>query len=108
MRSLPRSLMGPVWGCPSAAPSLNRIAAACGLPTTLRTAQVFTSFYPPKSRHMNDARGSDPRVYVSPLPLDQLRQFFLQRHLRRTRTCEAASNILANSFAIPVFMPPEY
>jgi NO-binding membrane sensor protein with MHYT domain len=31
------------------------IAAACGLPTTLRAAQVFTSFYPPKSRHMNDA-----------------------------------------------------
>src|SRR6266851_9285122 len=55
MRSLPRSFMGPVWDCPSAAPSLNRIAAACGLPTTLRAAQVFTSFYPPKSRQMNDA-----------------------------------------------------
>ena len=55
MRSLPRSFMGPVWDCPSAAPSLNRIAAACGLPTTLPAAQVFTSFYPPKSRHMNDA-----------------------------------------------------
>src|ERR1700730_4161855 len=55
MRSLPRSFMGSVWDCPSAAPSLNRIAAACGLPTTLRTAQVFTSVYPLKSRHMTDA-----------------------------------------------------
>src|SRR5713101_9651455 len=54
MRSLPRSCMGPAWDCPSAAPSLNRIAVACGLPTTLRAAQVFTSFYPPQSRHMND------------------------------------------------------
>src|ERR1700730_13316718 len=54
MRSLPRRFMGPVWDCPSAAPSLNRIAAACGLPTTLHAAQVFTSFYPPKSRSMND------------------------------------------------------
>src|ERR1700681_3924233 len=42
-RSLPRSFTGPAWDCPSAAPSLNRIAAACGLPTTLRAAQVFTS-----------------------------------------------------------------
>ena len=40
--------MVPVWDCPSAAPSLNRIAAACGLPTTLRAAQVFMSFYPAK------------------------------------------------------------
>ena len=55
MRSLLQSLMGPVWDCPSAAPSLNRIAAACGLLTTLRAAQVFTSVYPPKSRHMTDA-----------------------------------------------------
>src|SRR6266851_2778848 len=55
MRSLPRNYMGPVWDCRSAAPSLNRMAAACGLPTTFRAAQVFTSFYPPKSPHMNDA-----------------------------------------------------
>src|SRR5882724_5670720 len=45
--SLPRSLMGSVWDWPSAAPSLNRIAAVCGLPTILRAARVFTSFYPP-------------------------------------------------------------
>src|SRR6267143_478564 len=51
-RSLPRNFMGPAWGCPSAAPSLNRIAADYGLPTTLRGAQVFTSFSPPESRHM--------------------------------------------------------
>src|SRR5882724_4503323 len=57
MRSLPRSFMGPAWDCPSAAPSWNRIAAACGLSTTLCGARVFTSFYPSKSRHMSDACG---------------------------------------------------
>ncbi len=51
--SLRRSLMAPAWDCPSAAPSLNHIAAASGLPTTLRAAQVFTSFSPPKSRRIN-------------------------------------------------------
>jgi len=51
MPSLLRSLMAPVWVYPSAVRSLNRIAAACGLLTTLRAAQVFTSFYPPKSKH---------------------------------------------------------
>src|SRR5260221_2182561 len=62
IRRPPRSTLFPyttlfrsVWDCPSAAPSSNRIAAACGLPTTLRAAQVFTSFCPPKSRHKNDA-----------------------------------------------------
>src|SRR5260370_23186685 len=50
---LRRSLMAPAWDCPSAAPSLNHIAVASGLPTTLCAAQVFTSFYRPKSRHMS-------------------------------------------------------
>ena len=58
--SIRRSLMAPAWDCPSAAPSLNHIAAASGLPTTLRAAQVFTSFYRPKSRHM--------RLWVLPRP----------------------------------------
>src|SRR6266850_6497972 len=69
MRSLLRSFMGPVWDCPSAAPSLNRIAAACGLPTTLRAAQVFTSFYPPKSRHMNDGSTAHLDCRHNPLVL---------------------------------------
>ena len=47
MPSLPRSFTGSAWDCPSAAPSLNRITAACGPPTTLRAARVFTSFCPP-------------------------------------------------------------
>src|SRR5712671_3437879 len=64
MRSLPRSLMGPVWDCPSAAPSLNRIAADYGLSTTLRAAQVFTSFYPTKLSHMNDAVTGNPTMFV--------------------------------------------
>src|SRR6266481_1947331 len=55
MRSIPRSFMGPVWDYPSAAPLSNRIAAACGLPTTLRAAQVFTSSCLPKLRQVNDA-----------------------------------------------------
>src|SRR5260221_3314138 len=54
MRSLPRSHMGSVWDCPSAAPSLKRMTVACGLPTTLRAAHVSISLYPPKSRHMDD------------------------------------------------------
>src|SRR2546430_16494658 len=61
MPSLPRSRMAPVWVCPSAAPSLNRIAAGCGLLTTLRGAQVFTSPYPPASRHMIDRYGEGGR-----------------------------------------------
>src|SRR5713226_1012367 len=36
------------WDAPSAGPSLNRTAAACGLPATLRTAQAFTSPCPPE------------------------------------------------------------
>src|SRR6202048_1037067 len=50
MRFLPRRLTGPVWDCPSAVPSLHRMTAACGPPTTLRAAQVFTSFCPPESK----------------------------------------------------------
>src|SRR5436853_468792 len=46
-RSSQRSLMGPAWDYPSAAPSLSRIAAACGLPIIHRAAQVYTSFYLP-------------------------------------------------------------
>ena len=38
------------------------------LPTTLRTAQVFTSFYPPKSRHMIDACKSDQPAQDSRYP----------------------------------------
>jgi len=38
---LPRSLKGPAWACPSATPSLNRMAGACGLPTTLRGANLY-------------------------------------------------------------------
>ncbi|HXM21849.1 MAG TPA: ATP-binding protein [Terriglobales bacterium] len=35
-------------------PSLNRMVAACGLPTPLRVAQAFISPYPLKSRPMYD------------------------------------------------------
>ena len=48
------SMMGPAWDYPSAAPSSNHITAACGPPTTLRAAQVFTSFCPSKARHINE------------------------------------------------------
>src|SRR5260370_20009261 len=56
MRFLPPNLTAPAWGFGSAAPSLNRMAAACGPPTTLRAAQVFTLLYLPKSGRVNDAR----------------------------------------------------
>src|ERR1700694_4948920 len=52
MPSLPPRLTAPAWGFGSAAPSLNRMAAACGPPTTLRAAQVFALLYPPQSTHM--------------------------------------------------------
>ncbi len=42
------------WDYPSAGPSLNRAAAACGLPATLRTAQAFTSPCPPQWSPGND------------------------------------------------------
>jgi hypothetical protein len=47
MRSLPPRLTALAWDCGSAAPLLNRTAAACGLPTILRAAQDFVSHYPP-------------------------------------------------------------
>src|SRR5882762_10424065 len=53
MRSSPLNVTARAWDCASAAPSSNRIAAACGQPTTLRAAQAFTSHCPPKSRSMN-------------------------------------------------------
>src|SRR6266581_2563546 len=55
MRSLPRNLMGPAWDFGSAAPSLNLMVAACGLPTTLRAAQASTSPCLSKPRRTNDA-----------------------------------------------------
>jgi len=55
-RFLQRSLTEPAWGFASVAPSLNRMAGACGLPTTLRAAQVFISLYPRKSRQRNEYR----------------------------------------------------
>jgi hypothetical protein len=39
------SLRGSAWDCRSAAPSLNRTAAACGLPTTPRATRAFASPY---------------------------------------------------------------
>ena len=52
IRSLRPTSMGPAWAYLSAAPLLNRMAPACGLPTTLRRAPVFISRYPPKSRRI--------------------------------------------------------
>jgi len=42
------------WGCPSADPSLSRMTAACGPPTTLPAGQVFLSPYPPRRRPRNE------------------------------------------------------
>src|SRR5882757_1888331 len=58
MRFLPRRFTGPVWDCRSAVPSLHRITAACGPPTTLRAAQVFTSFCPPVEEHERRPQGA--------------------------------------------------
>ena len=48
------SLTAPAWDYGSAAPSLNRMVGAYGLPLTLPVARVLLSPYPPKSRAMND------------------------------------------------------
>ncbi len=50
----PPSLTAPAWGFGSADPSLSRMAAACGLPTTPHAAQLFSSRCPPKPRPMNE------------------------------------------------------
>src|ERR1700722_924341 len=62
--SLPPRLTAPAWDFASAARLSNRMVAACGLPTTLRAAQVFVSLCPPKPRHMNDTRKdlSSPQI----------------------------------------------
>src|ERR1700738_1712004 len=54
VRFLPPNPTGPAWDFVSAALSSNRMAAACGLPTTPRGAQAFVSPYLPKPRRMND------------------------------------------------------
>src|SRR5438067_23786 len=58
MPSLPPKLTGRAWDCGSAAPLLNRTAAACGLPTILRAAQDFVSHYQARARR-NGLRSAD-------------------------------------------------
>ena len=62
MRSLPPSLTAPAWDFGSAAPSSNRTAAACGLPTVPRVARVFISPCLLKPRPRNDACRRSHRV----------------------------------------------
>jgi Histidine kinase-, DNA gyrase B-, and HSP90-like ATPase len=61
----------PAWDFASAAPSLNRMAAPCGLLTTLRAAQAFVSRYPPRPRHMHapSQKGIHHQAAHSHLPL---------------------------------------
>ena len=63
MRSLPPNLTAPAWDFRSAARSLNRMAAACGLPTTLRAAPTFISRYPRNPGTCMTTAG-DPTVFV--------------------------------------------
>src|SRR5580704_10326272 len=62
MRSLPRSLTALAWDFGSAAPSWNRMAAACGLPIILHAAQAFTSPFPPKLRLTTDTHSRSHRI----------------------------------------------
>jgi len=48
---------------------LNRMVAACRLPTILRAEQAFTSLYPPKPRRMNDTKALPRYSSVMKLPL---------------------------------------
>src|SRR5580765_4722659 len=58
MLFLQRRIMGPGWGCRSAAPSSNRMAGACGLSTTLPVERGFVLPSPLTLRHMISARKS--------------------------------------------------
>src|SRR6266478_4876213 len=69
MPSLPPNLMAPAWDFASADPLWNRMAAACGLPTTLSAVQAFTSPFPLKSRPMNDTQSHLHRVQAGIIDL---------------------------------------
>src|SRR5229473_5327026 len=76
MPSLLPSPTGPAWDFASAAPSSNRMVAACGLPTTHRAAQAFLSPYPPKPGHIHDtwvagaAEGRNVKVSVADIRVE--------------------------------------
>jgi hypothetical protein len=59
----------PAWDFASAAPSLNRMAAPCGLLTTLRATQAFVSRYPPRPRHAHSPKSIDHQAAHSHLLL---------------------------------------
>src|SRR5260370_13228176 len=63
MPSSPPNLTVLAWDFVSAAPSWNRMAAACGLPTTLRVERAFTLLYPARSRREMTPAGA-PTVFV--------------------------------------------
>src|ERR1700682_3323902 len=64
MRSFPPRLTVRAWDFGSAAPSWNRTGAACGLPTILRAAQLFSSPCP-RARWMLSVRPcSCPDAYL--------------------------------------------
>src|SRR5437660_10038378 len=86
MRSLPRNLMGPAWDFGSAAPSLNLMVAACGLPTTLRAAQASTSPCLSKPRRTNDARSA----VLEPSYQSIIARYLPERYLSNIATQEKA------------------
>src|SRR5229473_6345344 len=69
MPSSPPNLTEPAWDFASADLLWNRMAAAFGLPTTLRAVQAFTSPFPPKSRLMNDSQSRLYRFKVGSIEL---------------------------------------
>src|SRR5882672_7040554 len=95
MPSLPPNLTARAWDFASAVPSLKRMAAACGLPTTRRAAQAFTWHFPSKSSRLNEPSGS-PTVFV--VDDDPLVRAAIQGMLRsvglRSETFAAAQEFL--------------
>ena len=92
--------MGPAWDSASAAPSSNRMVAACGLLTTPRAAQVFVSPYPPKPRQMNEARR---RPHSAAVHFARALQHQSNRPARNSGACVPSCHIaLPSSRVYPV------
>src|SRR3954465_2738463 len=90
MHSLPQSPTAPAWDFASADPSLNRMVAACGPPTTLRAVQAFTLPCLSKPKPTNDAFSA----VLQPSYQSIIARFFPRRYIPSMAT-EAKTKLVA-------------